>query len=184
MPESRSDKRKERYRELRALRFSPEVARRYRDRSGKEISLLIAREQRRISRKSESARSADESFRLRRIQDRQRFESPSQLQSRLDARRERWEKFSDYSKSGLWPADLRAMAREWNERAGKESPDDSYGYRRVYYFFVERLPDERAEIFAQRNDSNAKFLRNEPLVSGRPNLRALLRSPNQQRKSA
>lgn len=183
MSESRSDKRKERYRELRALRFSPEVARRYRDKSGRQISLLIAREQRRISRKPQYKRSADESFRLRRIQDRQRFESPSQLQSRLDARRERWEKFSDYSKSGLWPADLRAMARELNERAGKVE-GDSYGYRRVYYFFVERLPDERAEIFAQRNDSNARYLRNEPLVSGRPNLKALLRSPKSERKSA
>lgn len=182
MPESRSDKRKERYRELRALRFSPEVARRYRDKSGKEISLLITREQRRISRKPQYKRSADESFRLRRIQDRSKSANQVQQQARLDSRRERWEKFSEYSKSGLWPQNLRNRIREINRRAGL-GPDDGYGFRRFYYEYVERLSLEESIQISERGDSEVRFLTNRPLVAGRPNLRVLLRSP-QQRKSA
>lgn len=182
MPESRSDKRKERYRELRALRFTPEQARRLRDRSGKEIQLAIARERRHISRKPEYKRTAEEQFRLRRIQDRQSLGSEIQQQSRLDSRQERWEKFSEYSKSGKWPRQLRTRIREINSRAGL-GPDDGYGYRRFYYEYVERLSLEESIQISERGDSEVRFLTNRPLVYGRQNLRALLRPQRAQRAS-
>lgn len=182
MPESRSDKRKERYRELRALRFSPEQSRRLRDRSGKEIQLAIAREQRRISRKPVQLRTADESFRLKRIQDRQAAATEVQRRARLETRQERWEKFSEYSKSGIWPREFRKRIREINRRVGL-GPDDGYGYRRFYYEYVERLSQEESIQISERGDSEVRYLTNRPLVVGRPNLRALLRSPQQAKAS-
>lgn len=183
MPESRSDKRKERYRELRALRFSPEQSRRLRDRSGKEIQLAIAREQRRISRKPEKLRTADESFRLKRIQDRQTTATEVLRRARLETRQERWEKFSDYSNSGIWPGEFRKRIREINRRSGF-GPDDRYGYRRFYFEYVERLSQEESIDISERGDSEARYLTNKPLVSGRQNLRRLLRPPTEQKEAS
>lgn len=177
MPESRSDKRKERYMEAKALGFSVEQARRLRDRSGNEIRLAYAREARRISRKPIQMRTSEESFRLNRIRERQITATKTGIDARIDSRKSRWKKFSEYSKNGAWPKRLRTIARQYNNEAGKESPDDSYGYRRLYYHFVERLPEERSEILAERNDSNARYLTNKPLVSGRENLRRLFETP-------
>lgn len=182
MPESRSDKRKERYRELRALRFSPEQSRRLRDRSGKEIQLAIAREQRRISRKPVQLRTAEESFRLKRIQDRQATATEVQRRTRLETRQERWEKFSEYSKSGVWPREFRKRIREINRKVGL-GPDDGYGYRRFYYEYVERLSQEESIQISERGDSGTRYLTNRPLVTGRTNLRRLLRPPQQAKAS-
>lgn len=183
MPESRSDKRKERYRELRALRFTPDQARRLRDRSGKEIQLAIARERRRISRKPIQLRTADEHFRLQRMQDRQATATEMQRRARLETRQERWEKFSSYSKSGIWPREFRKRVREINRRAGL-GPDDGYGYRRFYFEYVERLSLEESIEISERGDSEARYLTNRPLVQGRSNLRRLLRPPTMQQKAS
>lgn len=183
MPESRSEKRKERYRELRALGFTPDRARQLRDHSGKNIQRSISTEQRRISRKPPSMRTSEESFRLRRIQDRNRSQNRIQSDGRILERQQRWENWSEWSKTNIWPRDMRRIARALNEQAGRP-PDDGYGFRRLYYMYVERMPDERSEILAERNDSEMRFLTNKPLIRGRQNLRALLRSPADKRGEA
>jgi hypothetical protein len=177
MPEPRSLKRVERYRELRALGFDPIQARRFRDWSGKRIQLTIAREQRRISRKPVQLRTSDESFRLSRIQSRNRRQTQIQQQARLSSRQERWEQFAEFSKTRNWPSEFLRRIRQINVRAGKESADDGYGYRRFYFEYVERLDIQESLDIAERGDSEIRFLTNKPLVAGRPNLRALLRSP-------
>jgi hypothetical protein len=176
MPEPRSLKRVERYRELRALGFDPIQARRFRDWSGKRIQLTIAREQRRISRKPIQLRTTDESFRLSRIQSRNRQQTQIQQQARLSSRQERWEQFADFSENRNWPPEFLRRIRQINERAGL-SIDDGFGYRRFYYEYVERLDIQESLDLAERGDSEIRFLTNRPLVAGRPNLRALLRSP-------
>jgi hypothetical protein len=176
MPEPRNLKRVERYRELRALGFDATQARRFRDWSGKRIQLTIAREQRRISRKPIQLRTADESFRLSRIQSRNRQQTQIQQQTRLSSRQERWEEFAEFSENRNWPSEFLRRIRQINERAGL-SIDDGFGYRRFYYEYVERLDIQESLDLAERGDSEIRFLTNRPLVAGRPNLRALLRSP-------
>lgn len=170
-PESRSDKRKERYRELRALGFSASEARRYRDQSGTNIDKRISVEQRRISRKPQQMRSSEEVFRLERIRNRRK--SRVTRQPRLDSRRERWQRFSDWSKVQRFPKEYQARIDQINERAGKPR-FDGYGYRRFYYEYVERLSMEDSIQLADRGDSGVRYLLNRPLVPGRDNLRVKL----------
>ena len=185
MPESRDQKRIERYRELRALGYDSKTARRLRDASGKNIELFIGRDQRRISRKPIQTRTSSEAFRLRRIQNRYRTQTELQRKARLSTREERWQEFAEYSKSGIWPAEFRRRIREINRRAGfiKDANNNKYGFRRFYYEYVERLSREESIELSELGDSEAKFIKNEPLVRDRQNLRALF-AAERKRKSA
>ena len=183
MPEDRDNKRRERYLELRALGFSVQDARRYRDQSGKNIELRISKEQRRISRKPEQIRSSEESFKLSRIRQRRQSANFIARKARMSTRQERWQEFSDFSKSGAWPQEIRARIRAINTRAGLDS-DDGYGFRRYYYEFVERLNTDESKELSERNDSGMRYLLNRSLVRGRSNLRRLLNPPKSQSRTA
>jgi hypothetical protein len=181
--ESRSDKRKERYREAKALGFSRTEATRLRDLSGKSLQREFSREARRISRKNIKDRSAAETFRLRRIQDRNASQDQIRLQSRLDSRRERWLKFSEWSKANKFPASQLKRIVNINTRNGL-SPTDRFGYRMFYYLYVERLDDFDANQLADRGDSGMRYLLNQSLVPGRINLRRQINPPKSQSGAA
>lgn len=172
----RSEKRLERYRELRALGFSAEDARRLRDRSGRNIQLEVASEQRRISRKPQRARTPEETFRLRRIQDRNVSATRIQQEARLNTRRERWMRFSEWSKAGVFPRQYISRIRQINIRAGRDAYD-GYGFRQFYFEYVERLSREESIELADRADSGMRYLVNRPLVPGRINLRRDINPP-------
>lgn len=184
MPESRSDKRKERYAEAIALGFSPAEARALRDRSGDNIQKAFTAERRRISRKPASERTAAESFRLTRIQQRDIRADQIRLQARLDARRARWQQFSEWSSKGVgFPPSALRRIRAYNKAAGL-SRDDGFGFRRYYYEYVERLDPEEVSELADRADSGTRYLANKPLVPGRPNLRTQENPPAGKKSSA
>lgn len=172
-PESRADKRKERYRELRNLGFSAPEARRLRDTSGDTIDSEITVKQRRISRKPQQLRSSEEQFTLDRIRNYRR--GGFSRRSRVDSRRARWERFSKWSEAGVFPKSFRARIVQINQSNGLLA-NDGFGYRQFYYEYVERLSREDASQFSDRADSGVKFIKQESLVPGRVNLRSMLRA--------
>lgn len=182
MPESRSEKRKERYKELRALGFTVADARRYRDRSGDNIDRFIRVEQRRISRKPIALRSSRESFRLSRI--RNYRSQPSKKSRRFDSREARWRQFSKWSKNNKFPKWAQDRIVATNRRAGKDSILDGFGYRQFYYEYVERLDDGEISDIVDRNDSGMRWRINMSLVIGRTNLRRLINPPKDQAKAS
>lgn len=172
-PETRSAKRKERYRELRTLGFSATEARRLRDTSGDTINTEVTSAQRRISRKPQQLRTSEEVFRLERIRNYKRSKFTRRI--RVDSRQARWERFSKWSKAGVFPKELRARIVRINQAAGLGA-NDGFGYRQFYYEYVERLSREDATQFADRADSGIRYLVNKPLVPGRTNIRTKLRA--------
>ena len=183
MAESRSEKRKERYNELKALGFSSVDARKYRDRSGDNIERKVSSEQRRISRKPKAMRTSSETFKLRRIRSRKVTQSNRQRSGRMDSREARWRKFSASSKINKFPKAARLRILKINRDAGL-SPDDRYGYRRYYFEYVERLDPGDASDLSDRGDSGMRYLANWSLVPGRVNLRRLIRPPKSRASKA
>lgn len=167
MPSERSELRKARYKYLTDLGFSSVVARRYRDHSSFNIEGLTKSERRRISRKAVERRSPAESERLERIRQEQETVTFETRQRRYAPKRERLEDFSRWSnKFTGFPDWALERIHAYNSAAGK-SRDDSFGYRRFYYWYVERIGDFENEFYADRGDSGIRYQFNIPLRSRR-----------------
>lgn len=161
--ESRSERRQARYKYLRSLGFSSDDARRLRDKSGRNIEGEVKTERRRISRKSRTRRTQQEQERLDAIQ---LSSTPTLLEARerrIMSKADRWDNYSAWSKIGFPPWALTRI-EDYNRSRGLPR-DDAFGYRRFYYWYVERIADFENEFFADRGDSGIRNLRGIPLGS-------------------
>lgn len=163
MTDSRSARRKERYQYLISLGFSPIDARRLRDNSGRNIEVSVKRERRRISRKTVSRRTTAEQQRLDAIQLSTTTTLLETRERRFMSRGDRYGNFSQWSSTGfpMWALE---RIRDYN-RTRNLPRDDSFGHRRFYYWYVERIADFQNEIFADRGDSGIRNMRGIPLAS-------------------
>lgn len=172
MPESRADRRKARYDYLISLGFSATEARKMRDHSGRHIERNVKQERKRIKRKKPTNRLPIEKFRLRAIEN-------SQSKTTLEARERRFMSAGDRrSNFSLWsgntgfpPWALKRIAAY--NKAKRKSKFNSFGYRRFYYWYVERFADFENEFYADRGDSS---IRNARGVSKRARTPALRES--------
>ncbi len=161
--ESRSERRKARYKYLTGLGFSTEDARRLRDQSGRNIESNVKRERRRISRKPRARRSTDEQDRLDSIQVSSTATLLETRERRFMSRGERYDSFSSWSKIGFPPWAINRIS-DYN-KSRRLSRDDSFGYRRFYFWYVERVADFENEFFADRGDSGIRNLRGISLTA-------------------
>lgn len=153
MAQSRSERRKERYKILIRLGFSAKEARQRRDWTGERIQRSIATRENQISDIPESRRSKSERDQLRKINNYNTKSSPVARQRRVKSRSERYADFSTWSKrfNKFPPSALKKIA-EFNRAVGEESRDP-YGFRRFYYWYVERISESESAAFADRADS-------------------------------
>jgi hypothetical protein len=158
--DDRSARRKARYKYLVDLGFSAKEARRLRDQSGLRIESRVDRERRRISKKPIDKRTETENIRLAAIRS---DDAPNidQRQRRFMSRSERHQNFKDWSGTEFpqWAKD-RIIA--YNKSAGLP-PIHSFGYRRFFFHYVERIADFENRAFADRGDSELRNQLNIPL---------------------
>lgn len=165
MPEDRNARRMSRYMYLRSLGFSSKDARRLRDQSGPHIESAIRNERRRISRKKISNRTPQEKERLRKTQEYQGKISTGDRRRRYESRTNRYQDFSHWSSKHVgFPGWALQRIRQYNRERGLNRYDP-YGYRRFYYWYVERISDFENEFYADRGDSGIRHQYGIPLRS-------------------
>ncbi len=139
------DLRKTRYRTLRELGFSSADARRFRDQSSFNINTQATQKAGRIQAIPTSQRS------LRETRDLDAFDEYQSLlattparQGDLESPRTRDENWSEWSGRSDFPDRFQRSIVDINTDAGK-LPFDSFGYRMMYFMYVEEMDEDEAE---------------------------------------
>ncbi|MBW8035449.1 MAG: hypothetical protein FVQ79_07415 [Planctomycetes bacterium] len=139
------DLRKIRYRTLRDLGFSSADARRFRDQSSFHINQQATQKGERIQAIPERQRS------LRETKDLDAFNEYQGMLATTPARRgeietpkTRDENWSAWSGRGAFPRQFQRAIADINTDAGK-LPFDSFGYRMMYFMYVEEMDEDEAE---------------------------------------
>ena len=151
--ETRSERRKERYRHLILLGFSAKNARKFRDQSADHIRGFEDSERTRITEVRASKRSDEEKKIIREIRQSRRIENRVETGPRLKPKSERQDEFSQWTADRNFPSWADQFIAEQNEERGLD-PLDSYGFRRFWHHYVDGIPVEDIGDLADRGDSN------------------------------
>jgi hypothetical protein len=156
MPESRSELRRTRYKQLRALGYSVAEARKLRDNKADKIDQNIASKQRRIARKPVAKRTVEETFQYERIREyrKQRREQPTVSREPIESANDRYENFSKWSsKRNGFPRRIQRYIADLNIAAGHD-PLDSYGYRVFFHQYVNGTTERKAKTQVRNMGDN------------------------------
>lgn len=150
--ESASEKRTERYKELRRLGFDSRTANKLKDQSGPNIERAITARFRNLKRRKRL--SDKEREYLNELESRQsaKAANPSSAIERTYSERDRQAQFEEWTAEKSFPPAIQRIIRELNAEKGKPE-SDGYGYRQFYYSFVKRRPATAAAKLADRDDS-------------------------------
>lgn len=149
---ARKQLRKERYRHMLNLGFSPVDARKYRDHSSGSIDSHIEVERKRIAKVRSAKRVETDTQKIKKIRAFNRQKPAVEFQGRNKTKNDRWEEFSDWTRNRNFPVWAMEYIQEMNAKQGVD-PLDSWGFRRFYYRYVMNRTEATSAKLADRDDS-------------------------------
>lgn len=149
---ARKQLRKERYRHMLLLGFSPKDARKYRDHSSGSIEAHVEVERKRITKVRSAKRETTDTEKIKKIRAFNRQKPAVEFQGRNKTKNDRWLEFSDWTRNRNFPVWAMEYIENMNDKQGVD-PLDSWGFRRFYYRYVLNRTEATAAKLADRDDS-------------------------------